>query len=137
MAKRFDNDFDAEGFVDQFRASDGSVSSRILGKNKERTNNNEQNDEQPTIESVNTVKKGQSGSAFPSDYKTTFIENLKYRFPAGVWSSVKIHPDFTALIHNLIIASRSHRTTLSSFINNVLEEHFRLHDEEIKKIIKD
>lgn len=61
MAKRFDNDFDAEGFVDQFRASDGSVSSRIPGKNKERTNNNEQNDEQPTIESVNTVKKGQSG----------------------------------------------------------------------------
>lgn len=140
MAKRFDNDFDAEGFVDQFRASDGSITSRIPLSTKEAedsktTTEEEKTDTASPKPTPKTRRERGSEQVSTEDYQAEFIENLKYRYPVGVWKSVKIHPDFTMKIQQLITVTQSHRTSFSSFINNVLEEHFRQHEKEFQKII--
>lgn len=140
MAKRFDNGFDAEGFVDKFRATDGTITSSIPVEKP--TTENQDQTEKP-VEQKDSQSKPKSyprqtkqNSITPEDYQEKFIDNLKFRYPVNIWKSVKIHPDFITIIQRLITATGSRRTSFSSFINNVLEEHFREHETEINKLLE-
>ena len=135
MAKRYDNDFDAEGFVENFRAkeyppasspeADSNQQSPTLAEDtvptmKERKNNAESRKVKPTVSA--------------DDYQAIFIDDLKYRFPENGWSQVKIHPELKARILFLETLCRSYRANLSTFINNVLEQHFRDYEAQIKEL---
>ena len=90
-----------------------------------------------TVRKENRIMSGnRKGSPTKSadDYKATFIDDLKYRFPESGWSQVKIHPELKAKIIFLETLCRSHRANLSTFINNVLEQHFRDYEAQITEL---
>ncbi len=117
MAKRFDNDFDAEGFVENFRAKDDAPAPRTPAPPRQ----------------VKTVIKKNAPDEAP-DYRSQFIDDLKYRFPPAGWPQVKIDPRFKARIVNLENLCGNPRANLSTFINNVLEQHFRDYEQQIKEL---
>lgn len=139
MAKRFDNDFDANGFVDNFRAIDGTIASRIP-IDKSTSENQEPVEKQIPEKEAHVApiipQRKPDKEITTEDYQNEFLNNLKYRCPESIWKSVKISPDFITIIQRLITATGSRRTSFSSFINNVLEEHFREHQTEIIKILE-
>lgn len=124
MAKRYDNNFDAEGFVDNFRAQDDTTAPSA------------------PVEAVPEGKdrKGRPGKEKPSksadDYQAQYIDDLKYRFPPTGWPQVKISPDFASCINRLEILCGNRRANLSTYINNVLEQHFRDCEAQIKEFKK-
>lgn len=135
MAKRYDNDFDAEGFVENFRAKDYPAAPSVSADGNQRTE--QQAAGEGTVRKENRIMSGnRKGSPTKSadDYKATFIDDLKYRFPESGWSQVKIHPELKAKIIFLETLCRSHRANLSTFINNVLEQHFRDYEAQITEL---
>lgn len=137
MAKRYDNDFDAEGFVENFRAKEyPAAPSKATGGNQPTTS---QVDDETPLGKENRIKalsrKGKPTES-ADEYKATFIDDLKYRFPENGWSQVKIHPEMKAKIIFLETLCRSHRANLSTFINNVLEQHFRDYEAHITELKK-
>lgn len=135
MAKRYDNDFDAEGFVENFRAKDYPSAPSVATDGNQRTEQQAACEE--TVRNENRIKTGnRKGRPTESadDYKATFIDDLKYRFPESGWSQVKIHPELKAKIIFLETLCRSHRANLSTFINNVLEQHFRDYEAQITEL---
>lgn len=135
MAKRYDNDFDAEGFVENFRAKDYPATPSVSADGNQRTE--QQADGEGIVRKENRIKTGnRKGRPTEStdDYKATFIDDLKYRFPESGWSQVKIHPELKAKIIFLETLCRSHRANLSTFINNVLEQHFRDYEAQITEL---
>lgn len=78
MAKRFDNDFDAEGFVENFRAKEDTSASCP------------DNDERIRMRDVPVRKHDVAGSvqgepALADEYQARFIDDLKYRLPPAGW----------------------------------------------------
>lgn len=137
MAKRYDNDFDAEGFVENFRAKEYPASPSTATDSSYRTAS--QVDDETPVGKENRIKAvGRKGKPTESadEYKATFIDDLKYRFPESGWSQVKIHPELKAKIIFLETVCRSHRANLSTFINNVLEQHFRDYEAQITELKK-
>lgn len=135
MAKRYDNDFDAEGFVENFRAKDYPTTPSVATDGNQRTE--QRADGEETVRNENRIRTGnRKGRPTESadDYKATFIDDLKYRFPESGWSQVKIHPELKAKIIFLETLCRSHRANLSTFINNVLEQHFRDYEAQITEL---
>lgn len=135
MAKRYDNDFDAEGFVENFRAKDYPAAPSVAADGNQRTE--QRADGEETVRNENRIRTGnRKGRPTESadDYKATFIDDLKYRFPESGWSQVKIHPELKAKIIFLETLCRSHRANLSTFINNVLEQHFRDYEAQITEL---
>lgn len=135
MAKRYDNDFDAEGFVENFRAKDYPATPSVATDGNQRTE--QRADGEETVRNENRIRTGnRKGRPTESadDYKATFIDDLKYRFPESGWSQVKIHPELKAKIIFLETLCRSHRANLSTFINNVLEQHFRDYEAQITEL---
>lgn len=135
MAKRYDNDFDAEGFVENFRAKDYPATPSVATDVNQRTE--QRADGEETVRKENRIRTGnKKGRPTESadDYKATFIDDLKYRFPESGWSQVKIHPELKAKIIFLETLCRSHRANLSTFINNVLEQHFRDYEAQITEL---
>lgn len=114
MAKRYDNDFDAEAFVENFRAQDDTPSTR------------------QKIEAKDERRPKPACSA--DEYQERFIDNLKYRFPPSRWPQVMISPTFVSLITNLENICGNRRANLSTFINNVLEQHFNEYETSIKAL---
>lgn len=129
MAKRYDNDFDAEAFVENFRAQDDSATPR---KPPEAETTSQQ---MPKKEKSNPRK---TSNGKPSDmadeYKAMFIDDLKYRFAPNDWPLVRISLDFKSRIVNLENLCKAHRANLSTFINNVLEQHFRDYEAHINEL---
>lgn len=135
MAKRYDNDFDAEGFVENFRAKDYPAAPSVAADGNQRTEQQAAGEE--TVRKENRIRTGnRKGKPTESadDYKATFIDDLKYRFPESGWSQVKIHPELKAKIIFLETLCRSHRANLSTFINNVLEQHFLDYESQITEL---
>ena len=124
MAKRYDNSFDAEGFVDNFRAQDDAPApSKPV--------------ESPSV--VTEKKKAPASAAPPDsvdDYQGRFIDNLKYRCPPNRWPQVMISPEFASNINRLELLCGNRRANLSTYINNVLEQHFRDCEAQIKEFKK-
>lgn len=137
MAKRYDNDFDAEGFVENFRAKDypatPSAGTDSTRQDTPQADAAAQARKENRSKAVNRTGKPTESA---DDYKATFIDDLKYRFPESGWSQVKIHPELKARIIFLENVCRSHRANLSTFINNVLEQHFRDYEAQITELKK-
>lgn len=136
MAKRYDNDFDAEGFVENFRAKD-EPPAPLTPKKKQLQVSEAQVGEADRKEKTATERserKNPNNSA--DDYKAAYIDDLKYRFPEHGWPQVKINPAFCSRIANLEILCGNRRANLSTFINNVLERHFRDCEAQIKELKK-
>lgn len=124
MAKRYDNNFDAEGFVDNFRAQDDAPAPSKSTESPE----------------VQTVKKKTSPKPETSDsvddYQARFIDDLKYWYPPNRWPQVMISPEFASNINRLELLCGNRRANLSTYINNVLEQHFRDCEAQIKEFKK-
>lgn len=89
MAKRYDNSFDAEGFVENFRAQDDAPAPSKPA-------------EGPSVEAVK--KKSSEKAVTPdsvNDYQARFIDDLKYRYPPNRWPQVMISPEFASNINRL------------------------------------
>lgn len=136
MAKRYDNDFDAEGFVENFRAKEYPPTSPAASDELQKSSLGSGEAPVKKEKSVSPKTRKEKPSDMAADYQATFIDDLKYRFPDNGWSQVKIHPDFKAMILYLENLCRSHRANLSTFINNVLEQHFRDYETQIEEIKK-
>lgn len=135
MAKKFDNDFDAESFVENFRAREGpttSLEEKAVPTFKDETNPEPPSTAKKERNSTSRIRK-EKPSDSAEDYQTLFIDDLKYRFPEYGWTQVKIHPDHVAMITTLKTLCRNRRANLSTFINNVLEQHFRDYKAQIKE----
>lgn len=136
MAKRYDNDFDAEGFVENFRAKDEPPAPRTP-KEKQQPVTEEQDRVADRKEKTATERsERQKPTDSADDYKAAYIDDLKYRFPEYGWPQVKINPAFCSRIANLEILCGNRRANLSTFINNVLERHFRDCEAQIKELKK-
>lgn len=120
MSIKYDNDFDAEGFVENFRAED--VPPAPL------TDKSEIKTESMTSTAKKKSKSSSEGKGNFSDeveeYRAKIIDELKYRFPDMDWPLIRIAPIFKSKIQMLERRCGAKRANLSTFINNVLEQHF-------------
>lgn len=120
MAKRYDNDFDAEAFVENFRAQDDSAtpSAAPMRENKSQPSKSAKKDVSP-----------KDSNAKPSDTAVGFIEkflnNLKYKRPKNRYPQVGIHPKFCEQIEKMQKRNGRWGCSISTYVNTVLEDHFR------------
>lgn len=120
MAKRYDNDFDAEGFVENFRAQDDSATSPA-------PSTKENKPQSPKAAKKDAPSK--DGNATPSNTVVGFIEkflnNLKYKRPKNRYPQVGIHPKFCEQIEKMQKRNGRWGCSISTYVNTVLEDHFR------------
>lgn len=136
MAKRYDNDFDADAFVENFRAKEVPPSSP-------RNNTEESAQELPS--SVQSNHKGTSASksrnsaltAQTEEYRRKFIDDLMYLCPPSGSSNVRICPEFVKQIRQLQLLCGNRKANLTTFINNLLRQHFDECKEAIVKLSKE
>lgn len=139
MAKRYDNDFDAEAFVENFRAQEAPPSA--LRNNAEESIPTAQ--EPPS--SVLTNHKGGSTSksrnstltAQAAEYRRRFIDDLTYLCPPSGCSNVRICPEFVKQIRRLQLLCGTRKANLTTFTNNLLRQHFDECKEAIVKLSKE
>ena len=138
MAKRYDNDFDADAFVENFRAKEAPPSSP--------RNNTEESlsTAQEPPSSVQSNHKGSSTSksrnsaltAQAEEYRRRFIDDLTYLCPPSGCSNVRICPEFVKQIRQLQLLCGNRKANLTTFINNLLRQHFDECKEAIVKLSK-
>ena len=74
-------------------------------------------------------EKPKNNSAKKADYEETFLVN---RFPSGRNGKVVyIRPEYHERLLRLVQLTREERTTLYSYIDNILEHHFREYGDDI------
>lgn len=138
MAKRYDNDFDAEGFVENFRAKDyPSTPSGPKTSGKD-------DDVAPTIqandEKKQKIKEPKESKSEPSQsaigFKEKYLDSLKYKSPNRRYPQVGIHPDFVKVIKRLEDANGTWGCSVSTYINNVLAAHFSENEEIINDLLE-
>lgn len=119
MGIKYDNDFDAEGFVENFRAED--VPPAPLDSNARASTDTNT----PRKKKSKSISDGKGNfSEEVEEYKAKFIDDLKFRFPEMDWPLIRIAPVFKNKIRMLERRCGAKRANLSTFINNVLEQHF-------------
>ncbi len=137
MAKKYDCDLDADRIIESFRASDDPAAP-LGGKAKQHGRPTQTHDttESLTPDTRNVARKEKS---VPTDsaeeYKATFIDNLKYRYPDERYPAISIHPSFCSRIRELESRSGTRRCNVSTYINNVLEKHFKDCEEQINEFL--
>ena len=90
--------------------------------------NNQQVDEIKEIK-AKPKEKTRSSSSKKADYEETFLVN---RFPSGRSGKVVyIRPEYHERLLRLVQLTREERTTLYSYIDNILEHHFREYGDDI------
>lgn len=135
MAKRYDNDFDAEGFVENFRAKDyptapsGPIAS---GEDKDMLPTVPANDGKKQRRKEPKESKSEPAQ-LAIGFKEKYLDSLKYKSPNRRYPQVGIHPDFVKTIKRLEDANGTWGCSVSTYINNVLAVHFS----ENKEIIND
>lgn len=78
---------------------------------------------QETPKEAKPREKARSSSAKKADYEDTFLVN---RFPSGRNGKVVyIRPEYHERLLRIVQLSREEKTTLYSYIDNILEYHFR------------
>ena len=96
MAKRYDNDFDAEAFVENFRAKEAPLPTSH--NNAEKSISTAQ-EPIPTELSNHTSKSRNSAlTAQAEEYRRKFIDDLTYLCPPSGCSNVRICPEFVKQI---------------------------------------
>lgn len=136
MAKRYDNDFDAEAFVENFRAKEAPPSAP-----RNSTEESISTAQEPSS-SVQSNHKGSStsksrNSALPAqveEYRRKFIDDLTYLCPPSGCSNVRICPGFVKQIRQLQLLCGTRKANLTTFINNLLRQHFDECKEAIVKL---
>ena len=74
-------------------------------------------------------EKARNSSSKKVDYEETFLVN---RFPSGRNGKVVyIRPEYHERLLRIVQLTREERTTLYSYIDNILEHHFREYGEDI------
>ena len=139
MAKRYDNDFDADAFVENFRAKEAPLSAP-----KNNTEESIPTAQEPTF-SVLTTHKGTSASksrnsalsAQVEEYRRKFIDDMTYLCPPSGCSNVRICHEFVKQIRQLQLQCGSRKANLTTFINNLLRQHFDECKDAIVKLSKE
>lgn len=125
MGKRYDNDFDAEGFVENFRDKDAETAPLIPRAIEDPTPPKSSNKSVSKKSDNATAKKDR---ATPSDtavgFKERFINNLKYKNPKKRYPQIGIYPDFIEKIQRMQMRNGAWGCSVATYINNVLECHF-------------
>ncbi len=79
--------------------------------------------QQEEIQKVKPKEKLRSSSSKKIDYEDTFLVN---RFPSGRSGKVVyIRPEYHERLLRIVQLTREERTTLYSYIDNILEHHFK------------
>lgn len=137
MAKRYDNDFDAEGFVENFRAKEYPPTPSETGKFGDSDIT-----KAPTVsdERKPRNRKAGPGKDSPSEtvigFKEKYIDSLKYKSPNKRFPQVGIHPDFVKVIKRLEDANGTWGCSVSTYINNVLADHFKENEAIINDLLE-
>lgn len=132
MAKRYDNDFDAEGFVENFRATEDAPAPSPKGDIAQKEQSPSST---PPKERTCSPRRGKDRPAEAvKDYKELYIDEMKYRSPRERWPQASIYPPFEAKIREIEARSGNRQSNLSTYINNVLEQHFRDWEAQINEI---
>lgn len=84
---------------------------------------NNQQQEEPKEIKPKPKEKVRSSSSKKADYEGTFLVN---RFPSGRSGKVVyIRPEYHERLLRIVQLTREEKTTLYSYIDNILEQHFR------------
>ena len=87
------------------------------------------NKQQDVPKEIKTREKARNSSSKKVDYEETFLVN---RFPSGRNGKVVyIRPEYHERLLRIVQLTREERTTLYSYIDNILEHHFREYGEDI------
>ena len=83
----------------------------------------EANQQQEIQKETKTKEKARNSSSKKVDYEETFLVN---RFPSGRNGKVVyIRPEYHERLLRIVQLTREEKTTLYSYIDNILEHHFR------------
>lgn len=83
----------------------------------------QQEQQQEVQKEVKPKEKARSSSSKKVDYEETFMVN---RFPSGRSGKVVyIRPEYHERLLRIVQLTREEKTTLYSYIDNILEHHFR------------
>lgn len=83
----------------------------------------QQQQQQEVQKEVKPKEKARSSSSKKVDYEETFMVN---RFPSGRSGKVVyIRPEYHERLLRIVQLTREEKTTLYSYIDNILEHHFR------------
>lgn len=83
----------------------------------------EANQQQEIQKETKPKEKARNGSSKKVDYEETFLVN---RFPSGRNGKVVyIRPEYHERLIRIVQLTREEKTTLYSYIDNILEHHFR------------
>lgn len=84
---------------------------------------NKQQEEEPKEAKSKPKEKARNSSLKKADYEQTFLVN---RFPSGRSGKVVyIRPEYHERLLRIVQLTREEKTTLYSYIDNILEHHFR------------
>ena len=87
------------------------------------------NKQQDVPKEIKTREKARNSSSKKVDYEETFLVN---RFPSGRNGKVVyIRPEYHERLLRIVQLTREERTTLYSYIDNILEHHFREYGDDI------
>ena len=87
------------------------------------------NKQQDIPKETKTREKARNSSSKKADYEETFLVN---RFPSGRNGKVVyIRPEYHERLLRIVQLTREERTTLYSYIDNILEHHFREYGDDI------
>lgn len=122
MAKKKENSFDADGFLDAYE------------ENPENT--------PPAGETAVTVEKNNTGASVPTarnlsdrelDYMERFILQRRYSRISRKGKQVSVSEEFKIKIQKLMLFF-SEGGSITEYVNNVLEQHFMEYDDIIKRM---
>lgn len=137
MAKRYDNDFDAEGFVENFRAKEYPAASPNMDKpqDSDTAQTSPVADEKKTLNKISEKSKDRPAEPVIG-FKEKYLDSLKYKSPNRRYPQVGIHPDFVKVIKRLEDANGTWGCSVSTYINNVLAAHFKDNEDIINELLE-
>ena len=93
------------------------------------------NKKQDVPKEIKPREKVRNSSSKKADYEETFLVN---RFPSGRNGKVVyIRPEYHERLLRIVQLTREERTTLYSYIDNILEHHFREYGDDITDYFND
>lgn len=137
MAKRYDNDFDAEGFVENFRAKEYPAAPQ-----EENMQQDSDTAQAPAVADEKKIrnKKSVGSKDRPAEsvigFKEKYLDSLKYKSPNRRYPQVGVHPDFVKIIKRLEDANGTWGCSVSTYINNVLAAHFKDNEDIINDLLE-
>lgn len=136
MAKRYDNDFDAEGFVENFRAKEYPAAPQV--ENMQQDSDTAQAPavaDEKKIRDKKSVERKDRPAESVIGFKGKYLDSLKYKSPNRRYPQVGVHPDFVKIIKRLEDANGTWGCSVSTYINNVLAAHFKDNEDIINDLL--